>query len=141
MAGGLAASYGAFAAIAARFLFPARASEKRWVYVTDLASIQAGTSLTFQSPVGHLIAISRLGEEARAEDFVAFSSVCPHLGCRVHWERQQNRFFCPCHNGAFNVSGHAISGPPKEAGQSLARYPIRVENGLLFIEVPLTELS
>ncbi len=71
---------------------------------------------------------------------MALSSTCPHLGCKVHWEAPENRFFCPCHNGAFDPSGRAIAGPPAEAGQSLGRYPLRIEGGLLYIEVPTERL-
>jgi Rieske Fe-S protein len=81
------------------------------------------------------VVISRIDSNGDESDFVALSSVCPHLGCQVHWEGQNNRFFCPCHNGAFDPQGNAIAGPPKEAHQALARYPLKVENGLLFIQV------
>ncbi len=69
------------------------------------------------------------------------SNVCPHLGCRVHWEAQKNHFMCPCHNGVFDAVGIATAGPPAEAGQRLARYPLKVESGMLFIEVPLAAVS
>jgi Rieske Fe-S protein len=55
----------------------------------------------------------------------------------VHWEAQNDRFFCPCHNGAFDRQGNATAGPPAAAGQALLRFPLRLENGLLFIEVPI----
>jgi hypothetical protein len=35
----------------------------------------------------------------------------------------------------FDPQGTATEGPPADAGQSLARYPLMVENGMLFIEV------
>jgi Rieske Fe-S protein len=59
----------------------------------------------------------------------------------VHWQSQDSRFFCPCHNGAFDPTGKAIAGPPAEAGQSLPRYPVRVESGMVFIEIPDSPLS
>ena len=70
-------------------------------------------------------------------DFIALSSVCPHLGCRVHWQSQESRFFCPCHNGSFDPQGKPTGGPPLAAGQSLPKYPLKVEHGLLFIEMPI----
>jgi len=66
----------------------------------------------------------------------ALSSTCPHLGCQVRWEAQNDRFFCPCHNGVFDQSGVATAGPPGEAGQSLPKYELKVEDGLLHIAVP-----
>lgn len=140
MAFGLAAGYGMFATLIGWFLFPTRPSGKSWQFVVDLPGVKAGQSLTYVSPAGQRVVITRIGESGAAEDFVALSSVCPHLGCQVHWELQNNRFFCPCHNGAFDAAGTAIAGPPKDAGQSLARYPLKVENGLLFIEVDVQAL-
>lgn len=138
MAAGLAGGYGMFGALAGRYLYPARPLEKRWMFVAELANIANGASLTYQAPDGRAVAITRLSEQGNVADFIALSSICPHLGCQVHWESQNDRFFCPCHNGAFNAEGVATSGPPADARQSLARYPLMVENGLLFIEVAMT---
>jgi nitrite reductase/ring-hydroxylating ferredoxin subunit len=132
---GLLSAYGFFASLAGRFLFPSRPAPKAWQFVAELARMPAGSSISYQTPSGHRVAITRTGEQGTTEDFIALSSTCPHLGCHVHWEAHNNRFFCPCHNGVFDVSGVATQGPPKDAGQSLARYPLKVENGLLFVEV------
>ncbi len=141
MAGGLAAGYGGFAAIAGRYLYPARPDETRWLFVTPIDRFAVGQSLVFRTPSGAAAAIARRGAGTDASAFVALSSTCPHLGCSVHWEAAKARFFCPCHNGAFDPTGKAIAGPPAEAGQSLPRYPLKVENGLLFIEVPVEGLT
>lgn len=141
MTGGLVAGYGAFGAVAGRYLFPARPTEMAWLFVSDLGSFKDGESVTWRTPSGAPVAIARRGAAGTAEDFLALSSTCPHLGCQVHWEPQHGRFFCPCHNGAFDPSGKAIAGPPAEAGQSLLRYPLKVEKGLLYIQVPTEPLS
>jgi len=141
MVTGLVAGYGAFAAIIARYLYPARPQAKGWLYVTDVAGLKPGDSVVFRTPQGATAAIARQGAGVEASDFIALSSTCPHLGCQVHWEQQNDRFFCPCHNGTFDPSGKATGGPPFEAGQSLPRYPLKVEGGLLYIEVPLEQLA
>lgn len=141
MAGGLAAGYGTMGAIALRFLYPAHLDPTAWVFVVDLRGVQAGDSIATKAPSGQPIIITRMKDEGTAEDFIALSSVCPHLGCMVHWEGQNNRFFCPCHNGVFDPLGIAIEGPPHQSGQTLARFPLKVENGLLFMQVPLANLS
>jgi Rieske Fe-S protein len=141
MVGGLAAGYGTFAGIAVRYLYPAHPTPTGWVFVGDVASMKVGESRLFVTPVGARAAIARRADAGTVDDFVALSSTCPHLGCQVHWEGQNNRFFCPCHNGAFDPSGKAIAGPPLDAGQSLPRYPLRIENGLLYVEVPLERLD
>ena len=135
MAGGLASGYGAFAAIAGRFLYPAQAQPSAWLFVARAADLQMGDSLVYRVPSGATVAVACQGATGEAEDYVALSSTCPHLGCKVHWESQHNRFFCPCHNGVFDSKGMGTAGPPK--GQALARYPLKIENGLLFIEAPV----
>lgn len=137
----LAGAYGTLAGFMGRFLFPERKQGLPWKFVTDVGSLRPGESLTYRTPAGAAVAVARQGAEAVTESFVALSSTCPHLGCQVHWEAQNNRFFCPCHNGAFDPTGKAIAGPPADAGQSLLRFPIKVENGLLFIQVPEEELT
>lgn len=137
MVGGLAGGYGAFAAIAGRYLYPARPQAKAWMFVTEIVRMAPGASLVYRTPAGSPVAIARQGSAGTADDFIALSSTCPHLGCQVHWEGPQNRFFCPCHNGTFDPSGRATGGPPFEAGQSLPRYPLKIEKGLLYIEVPV----
>lgn len=141
MAGGLAASYGTFAAMAGRFLYPASADATAWQFVAAVADIADGASLTFRTPHGERVAIARRGGTGTVADFVALSSTCPHLGCQVHWEPQNSRFFCPCHNGAFDPSGRAIAGPPFEAKQSLPQFPLRVEAGLLYIAIPTDRVA
>jgi Rieske Fe-S protein len=137
----LVAAYGTLAAFMARFLYPARPTTRGWQMVIDLPSIQPSESIIYRLPNGSPVNITRVGDTGSADDFLALSSTCPHLGCQVHWEPQNNRFFCPCHNGVFNPEGVAIGGPPGDAGQSLPKYPLKVEHNLLFIEVPLDQVA
>lgn len=138
---GLVAGYGTFVAIAARFLYPVRAAGKAWLFVAEATKLRVGQSIVFRDPTGRSIVIARLGEANAVDSFVALSSICPHLGCHVHWETSNHRFFCPCHNGAFDAAGVAMQGPPKDAGQSLSRYRLKIENQLLFIEVSTERLT
>lgn len=145
MVSGLIAGYGTFAGIIGRFLFP-RSETRSWQFVIDVQSVTLGQSLTYQSPGGQQVVISRIGQSGTDEDFIALSSVCPHLGCQVHWEPQNKRFFCPCHNGEFDPEGNPIAGPPKDANQALPRYQLRIERrneqdaGLLYIEIETERL-
>ncbi|MCB1055389.1 MAG: Rieske 2Fe-2S domain-containing protein [Acidobacteria bacterium] len=141
MVAGLVAAYGTLAAFMGRFLFPARPPARGWMFVTEVDRLGPGSALRYRTPAGAQVNIARQGKGEAASDFVALSSTCPHLGCQVHWESQNDRFFCPCHNGVFTPEGKAIAGPPAEAGQSLGRYPLKVDGGLLFIEVPLDEVA
>jgi Rieske Fe-S protein len=41
----------------------------------------------------------------------ALSSICPHLGCTVPWNKNKKQFVCPCHGATFAADGTRISGP------------------------------
>ena len=127
MAAGLLGGYGGFAAVAGRYLYPARTGEVMWQFVSEVDGIKVGEALRYRGPSGETINIARQARNGDASDFIALSSTCPHLGCQVRWEGQNERFFCPCHNGVFDPTGKAIGGPPGEVGQSLPRYDLRVE--------------
>jgi nitrite reductase/ring-hydroxylating ferredoxin subunit len=141
MAAGIVGGYGAFAAISLRYLYPTNRDDRLWLFVTETDKVRVGESIRYRGPSGETINITRQAREGGTDDFIALSSVCPHLGCQVRWEVQNNRFYCPCHNGVFDPSGVATGGPPGEAGQSLSRYELKVENGLLSIAVPPNRLA
>jgi len=45
--------------------------------------------------------------------FVAYSRICTHTSCPVHYQAEANRIFCPCHGGVFSVAdGSVLAGPP-----------------------------
>jgi Rieske Fe-S protein len=140
MVGGLVAAYGSAAAVAGRYLFPAKFAQRRWIYVVDIDGLAPGAALPWRTPSGERISIARVGHGRTTADFVALSSICPHLGCQVRFEAQHARFFCPCHNGVFAPDGRALSGPPAEAGQDLSRYPLRVDGAVLYIELAPAQL-
>lgn len=62
--------------------------------------------------------------------YVAFSKVCTHLGCLVEYNRDQNKFVCPCHAGTFSIEGNVLSGPPP---RSLDKLPLSVEGENIII--------
>jgi Rieske Fe-S protein len=140
MAGGLIAGYGTFLAWVGRFVYPAAGEPRAWLFLSRCDAITDDSPREYTSPAGEKVVIARQGDGNTADDFVALSSVCPHLGCQVHWEAHNDRFFCPCHNGVFDPQGNPVSGPPKQGNQKLKHYPLSVEHGLLFIEVPSTSI-
>jgi len=141
MVAGLVGGYGLFAWLSARFMLPARLGAVHQLFVARVSDMQVGNTLLYQTPDGRTVNITRRSTGTAADDFIALSSTCPHLGCQVRWEPQNNRYFCPCHNGTFDPGGKATGGPPGDAGQSLPRYALRVDQGLLYIDVPAEQLS
>lgn len=71
---------------------------------------------------------------SRLEDgsFIAMSKTCTHLGCTVPWDQEQQRFVCPCHGSTFDRTGSVLTAP---AIRPLDYYPVRIENGLVRIDV------
>lgn len=141
MIGGLLGGYGFFAWVGARFMLPVGAGRSRRHFVTRVSDVAVGDTVAYRTPDGRAVNVTRRAQTGTAVDFIALSSTCPHLGCQVRWEGQNNRYFCPCHNGTFDPEGRATGGPPGDAGQSLPRYPLVVERGLLYIDVPADQIS
>jgi Rieske Fe-S protein len=130
---GVAFAYGLLALEGLLFIIPRkRLTGKIKLYGGRLSQYKLGSVKAFYDPGGTEILIMRDDKGIHA-----FSSVCPHLGCRVHWVSDKKKFFCPCHKGVFNSNGVAISGPPAKAGQSLTKVPISVdkESQIVYIEV------
>jgi Rieske Fe-S protein len=68
--------------------------------------------------------------KTRDKGVVAFGPQCTHLGCAHHWDHEQNRFVCPCHNSLFSIDGKNLSGP---APRPLDRYDVKVERNRLLL--------
>ena len=135
MTAGLVGGYGAFAFIAGRFLYPARAHSTTWMFVSEVDALQAGDSLRYRGPAGETVNITRQARSGAVEDFIALSSVCPHLGCKVHWEEERRHFLCPCHGGIFDSGGKATAGPPADEGTDLQKFELKRVGENLFIKV------
>ena len=131
----LASTYGLFASYAIRFVFPKRVAPRRQrIFIAFSHDIDPGDSRAVNMPTGDQLLISNTGRinAATGNTFIAFSSSCPHLGCKVHWEARRERFFCPCHGGVFEPDGKSIAGPPAQAGQNLKPYDIEVEGSSIY---------
>ena len=49
-----------------------------------------------------------------ASEFVAFNQKCTHLSCAVIPRPAEGSFFCPCHEGRFDLkTGEPTAGPPR----------------------------
>ena len=111
LGGGTFALLGAALYPILRFVMPPKVSE-------------AATSSVIAGQVGELKPgagkIFRFGNKpgllimTEAQQYRAFSAVCPHLQCTVQYREDLSQIWCACHNGFFNINGQVISGPPPE---------------------------
>ena len=62
---------------------------------------------------------------------IAFSSVCPHLGCGIDWSQKKKQFVCPCHTSIFDINGYVLSGP---SPRQMDELDSKVENGDIFVK-------
>jgi Rieske Fe-S protein len=64
--------------------------------------------------------------------FVAYSQRCTHLSCAVYYQPQQERLFCPCHEGVFSpATGEPVAGPPQ---RRLEQIRLRRDGDMLIAE-------
>jgi menaquinol-cytochrome c reductase iron-sulfur subunit len=59
------------------------------------------------------------------------TSICPHLGCTVPWNKEKKEFICPCHGGTFAPDGSRVSGPSLRGMDTLET---SIENGQLLVQ-------
>jgi Rieske Fe-S protein len=112
VAGGLGALLGTFA------LRPNIGRSERWIRAASLLELTPGT------PVPRVLSVRRSDgwyrERVRQTVFLvregdsvkALSATCTHLGCQVRWEKDKQRFLCPCHGGVYDAHGRVLEGPP-----------------------------
>jgi menaquinol-cytochrome c reductase iron-sulfur subunit len=58
------------------------------------------------------------------------TSICPHLGCTVPWNKEKKQFICPCHGGTFSADGSRVSGPSQRGMDTLET---SVQDGQLLV--------
>ncbi|MGF1490578.1 MAG: ubiquinol-cytochrome c reductase iron-sulfur subunit [Prochloraceae cyanobacterium] len=66
------------------------------------------------------------------EAIVALNSVCPHKGCNVEWDAEDNNLECPCHDSEFALDGKVLEGPAKE---DLAVYEVKQEEDSILVKI------
>lgn len=95
--------------------------------IARVDEVPIGGVLQFSYPAEHdECALVRLSESS----FVAFSRQCTHLSCSVIPEADKQRFYCPCHEGVFDLSsGAPTAGPPR---RPLARVNVEFRQGMIY---------
>jgi len=79
--------------------------------IASVDEVAVGGTLGFTYPNEHepclLVRLS-------TSDFVAFNQKCTHLSCAVIPRPAEGCFYCPCHEGRFDLrTGAPIAGPPR----------------------------
>ena len=98
------------------------------IEVADVSELPVGGSKLFRYPDEHSPCIL---VHLREGEFVAYSQSCTHLMCPVHYEAEEKRFYCPCHEGFFSAEdGSVLAGPPP---RPLPQYPVAVKEGKIFV--------
>ena len=64
-------------------------------------------------------------------DFIAFDPKCTHLNCPYYWDAEKKEFFCPCHNGRFDIDGKVVGGPPP---RPLDRLNVTIEGDEILVD-------
>jgi cytochrome b6-f complex iron-sulfur subunit len=63
---------------------------------------------------------------------VGLSAACTHIHCILTWDEREQRLLCPCHNGAFDVNGNVVGGPPP---RPLKRYQVDTRLGQIYVHL------
>ena len=67
-----------------------------------------------------------------ADEFIAISTRCAHVGCPVRFVEASGNFICPCHGGVYGFLGERIGGPPV---RPLDRFQTRVNPQTKQVEI------
>jgi cytochrome b6-f complex iron-sulfur subunit len=114
-----------------RFLLPARRQRVIKVVAARAAEVPRHAALQVDALLGHRLVLRR-----ERDRVLAFSTVCPHLGCTVAWQETTQEFLCPCHAGRFDATGTPVGGP---VDRPLRQFPARQEGELIYVELPAAE--
>jgi len=135
--GGLITAALAIPAAAYLLIKPKSKKTSEWVDAADLNTLQVGQPQEVVFRRSRVDGWRVLNEKATAwvvkmdaQNVVAYSPSCTHLGCAYHWDDQSKDFLCPCHTSVFSIDGKVLAGP---APRPLDRYLTRIDNGKLLI--------
>ncbi|BCL84246.1 Rieske (2Fe-2S) protein [Ktedonobacteria bacterium brp13] len=109
-----------------------------WHFVAMLADLgNNAVRFTSDSVVGYVIrAKNATNATNSADNVIALSASCTHMGCLLQWKNTEHQFNCPCHNAIFDDQGtQKPSGYPYQLSP-LPRLNTKIEQGKVYVEVP-----
>jgi len=65
---------------------------------------------------------------------VAFTTVCPHLGCSVDYKPSQECYLCPCHNSQFNLDGSRTQADQSPSPRDMDAIDVEVRDGAIWVD-------
>jgi nitrite reductase/ring-hydroxylating ferredoxin subunit len=97
--------------IAAQNWYRKRSGRPAIQRIASLDELAVGSAIGFTYPTEHeRCLLVRL----TATEFVAFGQECTHLSCAVIPRPSEGSFYCPCHEGRFDIrTGVPTAGPPR----------------------------
>ncbi|MFI5307819.1 MAG: ubiquinol-cytochrome c reductase iron-sulfur subunit [Polyangiales bacterium] len=115
-------------------LLRAGGKKGRWLRVAKLDALDEAQPLAFPIVGEQVDAWTRqpnvrLGMvwlRKKGDKVMALTAECPHLGCKVGYDKDKKHFGCPCHESAFSEDGEKIGGP---APRSMDPLEARVVEG------------
>jgi thiosulfate dehydrogenase [quinone] large subunit len=109
---------------------PVASSTPKGVRIGPASDVPVGGAASFTDPKQ---GVPALVVQVKQGVFRAFSAVCPHAGCQVQFDQQNDLFVCPCHGSIFNGSTGAVQQGPAATG--LSSIPIALgSNGELYVD-------
>ena len=76
--------------------------------------------------------VAVIRDPADAEGVVAVTSMCPHQGCHVEWDKEASVFACPCHGSKFASDGALEDGP---AEKPLDAIEAKIDGDIVLVKV------
>jgi len=71
-------------------------------------------------------------QKGEGDEIIAMTAECPHLGCNISYEAENDHFVCPCHDSSFGLDGSVKEGPsPRPMDRIVARTN---DEGLIEVE-------
>ena len=90
--------------------------------------------LVMYGPIPALL-IRTPSPEGRLKAFVA---TCTHFDCTVSYQAGENRIFCACHEGYYDIDGRVLAGPPP---RPLREFYTRQADGKLILALEKDNLE
>ncbi|MGH2360822.1 MAG: Rieske (2Fe-2S) protein [bacterium] len=99
------------------------------IKVANVEDVLPGTGKVVEAE-GAVLALFNLGGT-----FYTLNNKCTHVGGPLgEGQVDGNVVTCPWHGSRFDITNGQVLGPP--ARRPVASYPVRVEGGAVFVELP-----